>query len=257
MCTLVQVALLAQFAYCAWRKPNKCLIIREQVLLSSLHQPKEGVAVTVSDKLLGCERGALIQQWFCRWSALIGVVTAILAVLNWLVDWQILPRHSAVQALTEVALSLCCIVLVVAGGLCSRASVTLKVLRGKPASWYYLGCCTLAWTAMLVWRGPKEGELWWMKTIAVACLSASMLFIDALPIEVHAGLGRIGLTVVSVIAGATYLWLKVRTGEMYSKYEPAENRLAGIVTLSSYKKCCDFLFFQARKTKNRYRCVCM
>ena len=81
-----------------------------------------------------------------------------------------------------------------------------------------------------------------MKVVAVALLSASSLFIDALPVETHAVLGRFGLPMVTIVAGATYFWLKVRTAEMYSRYDPPESEVAGFVSLSSYQKSGDFLF---------------
>ena len=74
-----------------------------------------------------------------------------------------------------------------------------------------------------------------------------MLFVDALPVEVHMAFGRIGLAVTSIVAGATFMWLEACMAEMYSRYQPPEKKdMAGFVTLSSYHKCTDFLFFQAR-----------
>ena len=83
----------------------------------------------------------------------------------------------------------------------------------------------------------------------VMLLSLSVLFIDALPVEMHALLRRVGLPVVTAVSAATYFMLKARTAEMYSKYQPPELRdVAGFITLSSYHRCCNFLFFQASKT---------
>ena len=62
-------------------------------------------------------------------------------------------------------------------------------------------------------------------------------------------LGRVGLPVLTAVSAATYFMLKARTAEMYSKYQPPELRdVAGFITLSSYHRCCNFLFFQASKT---------
>ena len=83
----------------------------------------------------------------------------------------------------------------------------------------------------------------------LAPLSLSALFIDALPVETHTLLGRVGLLVIAAVSAATYIWLKANTAELYSIYEPLEIRdVAGFVTISSYQRCCNFLFFQALKS---------
>ena len=84
-----------------------------------------------------------------------------------------------------------------------------------------------------------------MKTIICSLMAGSVLFIDALPMEVHAVCARWILPMVVSVAGATYVWLKVHTAEMYSEYDPPEYEKFGVITLSSYQKCCDFLVFQA------------
>ena len=108
----------------------------------------------------------------------------------------------------------------VMGLLCNRISVTKRLLYAKPVAWYYLICCISAWGTMLLWRGPRETWLWWAKTLVLGLLSASVLFIDALPIETHAVLGKLGLSIATGVAGVTVVWLKVHTAEMYSEYGP-------------------------------------
>ena len=126
------------------------------------------------------------------------------------------PTTEVAQAMTDLTLSSSVMVLLVGALLCNRLSVTRRALVRKPANWYYLVCCTLAWSAMLVWRGPKEAWPWWLKASMLTLLSLSALFIDALPIETHALLGRVGLLVIAVVSAATYFWLKANTAEMYS-----------------------------------------
>jgi hypothetical protein len=180
-------------------------------------------------------------------AVLVGVPSA-LAVLSFFVDW-VLDRHDTAQAAVDLLLSASIAVLLGVVLLCNRLSVTTRALSGKPANWYYLVSCTRAWSAMLVWRGPKEVWTGWLKACMIMSLSLSVLFIDALPVEMHALLGRVGLPVLTAVSAATYFMLKARTAEMYSKYQPPELRdVAGFITLSSYHRCCNFLFFQASKT---------
>ena len=244
------MALSASFCWNAWTKPRKCLIIRESVLLSELHPDGDGI-VTFRDRLLGCERGAAIRQWLCRNAHLVLSVPVVLTILSWLVDWPAekvgLARNKTAQAAADLALTCSYVLLIVAMLLSSRICVAKKVLHGKPIAWYYLFCCTLAWTLMRVWRGAHEAWPWWTKTTALMSLSASMLFIDALPVKTHAMFGRVGLTLSSVVAGATYIWLQACMADVYSEYDPPEMRnVAGFVTISTYQKCTDFLFFQVR-----------
>ena len=184
---MIQLALHLQFVFLAvTQERGKCLVIREQVLLSALHpRPAEdaGAAVTLGDKL-GGNRGAAVRRWLCTYKhALLGTVGAF-AVLNWYVDWVGLRHHTA-KTVADLTLAFCCNVLVVAMLLCNRISVTKWVLS-KPSAWYFLICCTSAWLVMLVWRGPQEQWPWWVKIVSFSLLSASMLLIDALPVKTHA-----------------------------------------------------------------------
>lgn len=248
-CWVVIIAVFAQLALFAWMNINNCLVVREDVPLSELHpQSAEGGAVTVGDKLLGCKRGAAVQRWLCTWQHVLVGVPSALAVLSFFVDW-VLDRHDTAQAAVDLLLSASIAVLLGVVLLCNRLSVTKRALSGKPANWYYLVSCTLAWSAMLVWRGPKEAWTWWLKACMFMLLSLSVLFIDALPVQMHTLLGRVGLPVITAVSAATYLMLKARTADMYSKYQPPELRdVAGFITLSSYHRCCNFLFFQASKS---------
>ena len=92
----MQVALEIQFAFIAWRSPNRCLVIRDHVPLSCLHSSDEGVAATVADKVLGCERGEAARRWLCKWQCLLVGVPAVVVVMNLFVDW-FLPRNKAAQ----------------------------------------------------------------------------------------------------------------------------------------------------------------
>ena len=243
--TMIHAALVLQFAFSAWRRPEKCILIKERLSISSLHLKRScDEAVTVSDKLFGCDQGASILNWTCKWHRLLVSVTIVLTVLDWLVDW-VLPRNKTAHALASLSMSLSCTLLMFTGLLCNRVSVTKKLCR-RLTCVYYVICCTAAWSTLLVWRGPKEQWLWWMKTIIVALLSGSVIFIDALPVEVHEVYSRSGLLMVILVAGGTYAWLKVHTAEMYSEFDPPEwKNMAGYITFSTYRKCCDFLFFQA------------
>ena len=244
-CLIVQIALLAQLAFFGWKDIGNCLIVRSNVRLSEFHPPVDGAAVTVGDKLLCRERAAAVRRWLCQWQHVLVGAPSSLAVLSFFVDW-VLERHGTAQAATDLCLAVTIMALLGPALACNRISVTKRALSGKPANWYYLLSCTLAWSAMLVWRGPKEAWTWWLKTCMIALLSLSVLFIDALPVEIQALLGRVGLPVVTVVSAATYIILKARTAEMYSEYDPPElHDVAGFVTLSSYRRCCNFLFFQA------------
>ena len=86
-----------------------------------------------------------------------------------------------------------------------------------------------------------------MKTINLVLLSASVFFIDTLPVATHRVFARVGLTVVITVAGVTYIWLKIHTADLFSKYSPPEWRDdAGFVILSTFQICCNFLLFQVR-----------
>ena len=130
-CSLTQDALLAQFTFFAWLSTEKCLVLRDQV---SLQELEEDPSVTVGNRVLGSERGATVERWFCRWHRLLVGATAVFSVLSWLVDWEILQRDDTAQALVNLALSCCCALLMVSGLLCNRISVTRRVLRRKPIS---------------------------------------------------------------------------------------------------------------------------
>ena len=41
------------------------------------------------------------------------------------------------------------------------------------------------------------------------------------------------------------MWLKVHTADIYSNFDIPEWKAGEFVSLSSYRKCCDFMFFKA------------
>ena len=108
-------------------------------------------------------------------------------------------------------------------------------------------CGSTAWSMVLVWRGRSEGWLWWLKIVGVLMLSNAVVFIDALPLCTRDSFtgALVGLFTLAIHSAATYLWLKVHTADSYSEYDVPEWKVGDFVSLSSYRKCCDLLFFQA------------
>ena len=129
--------------------------------------------------------------------------------------------------------------------LSSSLPVVKRVIR-KISALYFLFCCCAAWVTVLVWRGQREEWTWWLKILGIMLLSSAVVFIDALPFVTKSSIWKLmGLQIVALNAAATYFWLKVHTAESYSEYGPPEWRVGGFISLSSFQKCADFLFFQA------------